>query len=85
MITKAEAMDANEFHFGECTKTVGPHGGVKIKQIRCRRSGRTQTWVTRPADFRVPVKYGLYESGEVTHTNATQWHAASACPLNREG
>lgn len=84
MVTKEEAMTCNEFHYGECTRKVGPRGGVKERIVSCRRSGRTQTWVRDPERFRVPVKYGLYESGEVTNTNARDWHTADACPLRRD-
>lgn len=38
-----------------------------------RQSGRLKTWKTRPDDFRVPWKFGLYENGEVTHNNAHEW------------
>jgi hypothetical protein len=29
--------------------------------LRVRINGKTQTWKTRPADFRIPVKYGFRE------------------------
>ena len=87
MVTKEQmeaigAWDVPEFHFGECTKTIGPRGGVKIKQVVVRKSGQLKTWVTRPTEFRLPIKYGMYESGEITHANANQFHLASECPLN---
>lgn len=28
--------------------------------VRCRVNGRVKFWKTRPEDFRIPVKYGLY-------------------------
>jgi hypothetical protein len=34
-----------------------------------RQSGKIQFWKTRPNDFRIPVKRGLYENGEVTPRN----------------
>jgi hypothetical protein len=37
---------------------------------RLRRNGKTQTWKTRPGDFRIPVKAGLKSCGEVTHRSA---------------
>jgi hypothetical protein len=37
---------------------------------RLRRNGRTQTWKTRPTDFRIPVKAGLKSCGEITHTSS---------------
>jgi hypothetical protein len=41
--------------------------------LRVRSSGKCQTWVTRPEEFKLPVKYGLYESGYITHANAAEW------------
>lgn len=35
-----------------------------------RRNGATKTWKTRPGEFRIPVKFGLYGYGYITHTNA---------------
>jgi hypothetical protein len=35
----------------------------------CRRNGRTQTWKTRPNEFRIPVKAGLRATGQLTHYN----------------
>jgi hypothetical protein len=31
----------------------------------CRRNGATQTWKTRPDDFRVPIKAGLKVYGAI--------------------
>lgn len=82
MVTKEQAMAAlSEYHFGECRKVVGPRGGEKIYQTRVRASGRCQTWKTRPAEFRLPVKYGMYQNGEITHSNASQWHTPEDCPI----
>lgn len=44
--------------------------------LRVRRNGKTQVWKTRPNDFRVPVKYGLYEYGNITQDNAHEWQVA---------
>lgn len=35
----------------------------------CRRNGKTQTWKTRPNEFRIPIKYGFRFYGEITHEN----------------
>lgn len=91
MMTKQQAMacqHGQEIHYTgrhECTRTVGPKGGETVNVTRCRPSGRCQVWKTRPLEFRLPVKHGLYESGEVTHLNCLDFHLASECPLNREG
>lgn len=34
-----------------------------------RRSGKTQTWKTRPGEFRIPIKYGFRGTGQITHEN----------------
>lgn len=34
-----------------------------------RRNGATKTWKTRPGEFRIPVKFGLYSYDYITHTN----------------
>lgn len=36
---------------------------------RLRRNGKTQTWKTRPGEFRIPVKAGLRACGEITDVN----------------
>jgi len=40
---------------------------------RCRVNGKCKTWKTRPADFRLPVKHGLYEYFYITPENAADW------------
>lgn len=37
--------------------------GKDGKVRSARASGQLKTWKTRPNDYRLPVKYGLYESG----------------------
>lgn len=39
-------------------------GNGNLRQ--CRRNGRTQTWKTRPNDFRIPIKIGYNTYGEIT-------------------
>lgn len=41
--------------------------------LRVRVTGKVKTWKTRAGHFRIPVKLGLYESGYVTHKNASDW------------
>lgn len=45
---------------------------------RWRRNGKTQTWKTRPGEFRIPVKHGLYEYGEITHEQAENFSVEGA-------
>jgi len=83
-VTKEQALAAryqDEFHCGECSRTIGPRGGITEKIVRCRVSGACKVWKTRPAEFRLPVKHGLYESGAIEHTNSDNFHRASECPL----
>jgi hypothetical protein len=91
MVTKEQAVAArhgDEFHhtgYHQCRKTVGKRGGVTVKVTRARVTGQCQTWKSRPAEFRLPVKCGLYESSAVMHWNAADWHRAEDCPLNGKG
>lgn len=41
--------------------------------LRVRRTGKNKIWKTRPNEFKIPVKYGLYESTYITQENFTQW------------
>ena len=41
--------------------------------ICVRRNGKTQVWKTRPTEFKIPIKYGLYEFGYITHENCNEW------------
>lgn len=65
MITKEQALTENEFH--------------TWKHKSFRRNGRTRTWVTRPDQFRVPVKFGLYGYASITDINARTYHIAREC------
>jgi hypothetical protein len=86
MVTKEQAMTERYFHYTgrhDCAKHVGPRGGVTYKIVEVRRSGATQTWKRDTNRFRVPVKYGMYESGEITQDNCGDFHLASECPIER--
>lgn len=69
MITKDQAMTADRFE--HCT--------MKNKSdkspLRARRNGATKVWKTRPNDFKIPCKYGLYEYFCITQDNAGEWNA----------
>jgi hypothetical protein len=69
----------------ECTRTVGPRGGVTENITRVRVSGMVKTWKTDPGRIRVPVKYGLYESSAIEAHNVGDFHREGDCPPNREG
>lgn len=80
MLTKDQALTADTFHEGPCSFTVGPRGGTALKIHEWRRNGKTQTWKTRPEDYRVPVKHGLYAYGQLTPINAYAVHCPEDCP-----
>lgn len=85
MITKKQALTANEFHYGECKRTFGPRGGITEYVERWRRNGKTQTWKRDPERFRIPIKFGLYAYSAIHNesSDATQWHTSEDCPLNK--
>lgn len=83
MITKEQAVTCDTFHYTgrhQCSRIIGSRGGITEHITRCRRSGKTQVWKRDAKRFRVPVKYGMYESGEITQDNAIDWHIESECP-----
>ena len=82
MITKQDAMTKRYFHCGECTKVVGPRGGVKMYREEWRANGACKTWKTRPDEFRLPIKHGLYDFSYITQSNAGLFHTADDCPLD---
>jgi hypothetical protein len=47
-----------------------------VTPVRARRNGRTQTWKRKPGLFRIPIKIGLYEYGQIDNydkNNAHEW------------
>ena len=82
MITKEQALKLQHgdiLHVGECTKTIGPRGGVQFKPECWRVNGKVKTWKTRSTHFRVPLKYGLYDYGYLDQDNAHYFHLESEC------
>lgn len=76
MVTQEQAASVREFHFegrGPCTTKVE----------RWRANGAIKTWVTRPGEFRLPIKWGLRSYDYLTHENADQFHVASECPAGQ--
>lgn len=71
MITMQQAVTGQEFH-----EDHEPAGKI----YEWRRNGATQTWKTRPGDFRIPVKYGYRSTGQITHNDAHRFHLAEECP-----
>ena len=85
MITKEQALTAREFHYTgkhDCSKVVGPRGGVTVKITNVRASGKCKTWVRSPNRFHLPVKYGLYENYWIDENNCGDFHRSIDCPLH---
>lgn len=80
-----EAARESYIHWGNCTREIGPRGGVKVHQTICKVNGALKTWKTRPNEYRLPVKHGLRGYGEVTPDTISQFHLESECPLNKDG
>lgn len=49
---------------------------------RYRVNGQMQTWTTRPGEFRLPVKRGMREYGNVTHDTLHNFHDGKHCPVD---
>jgi hypothetical protein len=76
-LTREQALTGTRFH----------EDGERRKDGTCyvhRRNGATQTWKTRPADYRTPVKYGLKGYGQITPANAHLFHAEEDCPWGNQ-
>ena len=65
-ITRANAEVINNF---QSANPIGKNGYT----LKVRRTGKTQTWKTRPNEFKIPVKHGLYHSFYIDHNNAHNW------------
>lgn len=42
-------------------------------RMRCRRNGKTKTWKTRPTEFKIPVKHGMYDYAYIDEKTAKYW------------
>jgi len=42
-------------------------------RLRARRNGKTKTWKTRPNEFKIPAKYGMYYYFYIDHNNCHEW------------
>lgn len=80
-ITLEQALSAREFHANvganserACNSRRGP--------VKWRRNGKTKTWKRQPERFQIPVKFGLYNHGYITNTNAEGFHTEEDCILN---
>ena len=67
MLTKAQALTEDRFH---------ENGSCRV----WRRNGAAQTWKTRPHEWRIPVKHGFRDTGQIWHHDADRFHTESDCP-----
>ena len=69
-ITKDIAMKLSHIH----TIYLYNEFNADKTPMRCRVNGTCQTWKTRPFDFKLPVKRGLYEYGYITQNNCDSFY-----------
>jgi hypothetical protein len=69
MITKAIAVASRHGQVFYHTQQRNADGSAK----RCRVSGKCKVWVTRPDEFRLPVKHGMWDCFYITEVNAGEW------------
>lgn len=72
MITKEIAQNASY-------RTIFHHINLKnsdMTPVRCRVNGKCKTWVTKPNEFRLPVKHGLKDCFYIDQNNAMDWQLA---------
>tara|TARA_R100001244_G_scaffold68739_2_gene56189 strand:- start:457 stop:675 length:219 start_codon:yes stop_codon:yes gene_type:complete len=72
MIDKAAAMALSYrdiLHHKELKNTDGT-------PLRIRVNGQCKTWKTRPEEFRVPCKHGMYDYLYVTQIDGDMWEVA---------
>jgi hypothetical protein len=71
-VTKEIAMAARHGDiFQSKTLMQGPKG--KRVPLRVRVTGKCQTWKRTPRDFRLPVKWGFYQSWAIDQDNCGDW------------
>jgi D-hexose-6-phosphate mutarotase len=80
MITRDQAIRGGTFHFTAAESQVGSHGWARVESWRS--NGQCKTWKTRPSEFRLPIKHGLYDYSYLTEVNAEGFHHEDDCPLN---
>jgi hypothetical protein len=75
MITKEQAMNLKYFQEIKVT-FINPPLNTHSKHRQWRSNGKCKTWKTRPDEFKLPIKHGLYAYGYLTHENAHLFEVA---------
>ena len=66
MLTKDQAISARHFAHVSLKDSRGD-------PVQCRANGACKVWKTRPNDFKLPVKHGLFNCFYITQDNANEW------------
>jgi len=69
VITRQQAA---ELKHGQILHHGTQRGSDKLP-VRARVNGKVQFWVTRPGDFRIPIKSGLYAYEQISPSVAHAW------------
>lgn len=77
MITKEQALSrpSEIWHVSQKNANGTPY--------RVRSSGACKVWKTRPSEFVLPVKNGIYNNGYVSNLNAAEWCLPSHWEIER--
>ena len=74
--------EAKKLRFRQTVYFKGEHDSDGSPS-QCRVNGKVQTWKTRPAEVKVPVKRGLYEYGYITHNNLHRFTLKRPASISR--
>ncbi len=69
MVTLAQVK---ELHHGQVLYHKDLRNADKTS-LRARVSGQLKLWKTRPGEFKLPMKHGMYTSFYLTEANAHEW------------
>lgn len=76
-VTKEQAMTEREFYINTSQFPV------RQSKVDCwRANGKCQTWKTRPEEFKLPIKFGLYSYGYLTNNNAHLFYLTKEEAIN---
>ena len=65
VITKEQAM---ELQVGDELYSF-----IMKKPVKARVNGKCVTWMLRPNEWRLPMKWGLRKCFDITHENCDRW------------
>ena len=83
MITAEQAKTEHYFHVsGQCSLTMGKRGRIIIEYLLYRRNGQFRQW--HNGGWRLPLKRGMYEYGEINNASADKFHLEKDCAVLQE-